>query len=46
MSKFLKYFAALIGTYLVVVYATGSGKLITASSAGVVNVTKALQGRG
>lgn len=35
----------LIGTYLVVVYATGSGKVIYESSRGVGRVIEAFQGR-
>lgn len=45
MARALKYGAALIGTYLVVVYATGAGKLITSTGNAAVGVTKALQGR-
>jgi hypothetical protein len=41
----LKYGAALIGTYLVVFYASGSSKFLTAATAFVTGETKSLQGR-
>lgn len=41
----LKYSAGLIGLYLVVAYATGSGTVISALSNGAPNVVKAFQGR-
>lgn len=41
----LKYSATLIGLYLVVVYATGSGKVIKAGSDGAGNLVKTFQGR-
>lgn len=41
----LKYTAGLIGLYLAVVYATGFGNDIKASSSGGTSVIKALQGR-
>jgi hypothetical protein len=44
-NRALKYGAVLIGTYLVVVYATGFGKAVGAASKGAVGITKALQGR-
>lgn len=45
MKTAVKYGATLIGLYLVVAYATGSGRLINASSSGASNVIKAFQGR-
>lgn len=45
MRTALKYSAMLIGTYLVVAYATGSGQVITSAAKGGVNVIKAFQGR-
>jgi hypothetical protein len=44
-QKALKYGAVLIGTYLVVVYYTGTGKDLTAATGFVTGITKALQGR-
>jgi hypothetical protein len=44
-QKALKYFAVLIGTYLVVVHYTGTGKDLSAATGFVVGTTKALQGR-
>lgn len=41
----LKYGAGLIGLYLAVVYATGFGNDIKASSSGATGVIKAFQGR-
>lgn len=45
MNRALKYSAVLIGGYLVVAYATGFGKAITATGGQAVALTKALQGR-
>ena len=45
MKTALKYGAGLIGVYLVVYYATGSGSLLTNGTTGTVNVIKAFQGR-
>lgn len=45
MRTGLKYGAMLIGTYLVVAYATGSGQVITALTQGGQNVIRAFQGR-
>lgn len=45
MRVALKYSAVLIGTYLLVAYATGSGTVIKAGSSGAVNLVKAFQGR-
>ena len=45
MGKALKYGAALIGAYLVVAYATGFGKAVSATGGQAVALTKALQGR-
>ncbi|MGI8685125.1 MAG: hypothetical protein ACR2MO_08585 [Acidimicrobiales bacterium] len=45
MRNALKLSSALIGLYLVVAYATGSGKVITASTTGAGGVIKAFQGR-
>jgi hypothetical protein len=42
----LKYGAGLIGLYLVVAYATGSGQVIGALTNGSAVVTRALQARG
>lgn len=41
----LKYGAGLIGLYLVVVYATGAGKVIKSSTDGGGAVIRAFQGR-
>lgn len=41
----LKYAAGLIGLYLAVYYATGSGQLVNYGQAGAVNLVKAFQGR-
>lgn len=45
MRTFMKYGAGLIGIYLAVVYATGAGTLINATTDGAVNLTHAFQGR-
>lgn len=45
MRTFLRYGAILIGTYLVVAYATGSGTVIDKGTVGGANVIKAFQGR-
>ena len=45
MRTALRYSAMLIGTYLVVAYATGSGTVIAAATKGGSNVIKAFQGR-
>jgi len=45
MRKILTYGTGLIGLYLLVNYASGSGSLLKNGSAGAVNVVKALQGR-
>lgn len=45
MRTALRYGAILIGTYLVVFYATGSGTVLDKGTAGGVNVIKAFQGR-
>lgn len=41
----LKYGTLLIGLYLAVVYATGTGKVIKAGSDGAGSLVKAFQGR-
>ena len=41
----VRYGATLIGLYLLVAYATGSGSLISNTTKGAVNVVKAFQGR-
>lgn len=41
----LKYGATLIGLYLLVAYATGSGKVITDAASGTGSVIKAFQAR-
>jgi hypothetical protein len=45
MNKALKYFAVLVGTYIVVSKATGAGTLLTKGAAGASQFTKTLQGR-
>ena len=45
MRTALKYGAGLIGLYLVVYYASGSGQLINNGQAGLTNTIKAFQGR-
>lgn len=42
----LKYGAVLIGMYLAVAYATGSGELLTKGAQGTTQVIKAFQARG
>jgi hypothetical protein len=41
----LKYSAVLIGTYLLVYYATGAGKVIQQGGSASVGLVKAFQGR-
>lgn len=41
----LKLGGVLIGMYLLVAYATGSGKVISTTTSGGVGLIKALQGR-
>lgn len=45
MRTMLRYGSILIGTYLLVAYATGSGRVIDSVSAGSAKVIKAFQGR-
>lgn len=45
MQGALKLGAILIGTYLVVYYATGAGRVIGAGSSGTAQVVRAFQGR-
>lgn len=45
MKTALKYGAGLIGLYLVVYYATGSGTVLNNGQTGLVNTIKAFQGR-
>lgn len=45
MRKALVVGGSLIALYLVVVYATGAGTVVTQGSTGAVNVIKAFQGR-
>lgn len=45
MKTYIKYGAILIGVYLAVNYATGSGQLLNSGQTGAVNVVKAFQGR-
>jgi len=45
MRNVLRYSTILIGTYLLVAYATGSGRVISESTRGAANVIKAFQGR-
>lgn len=45
MRTALKYGTLLIGTYLLVAYATGSGKVIREATGGAAGVIKAFQGR-
>jgi hypothetical protein len=42
---YMKYSAVLIGLYLLVKNASGSGSIITKGASGVATVTKTLQGR-
>lgn len=46
MKDALKLGAILIGTYLVVYYATGAGKVIGAGGTALSGTIKAFQGRG
>jgi hypothetical protein len=45
VNKALKYGAVLIGIYLAVAYASGSGRILSTGSTGISNVVKAFQGR-
>lgn len=45
VPKAVKYGAALIGVYLVVVYATGASKVTSAGATGLSGVIANLQGR-
>lgn len=45
MRKALTYGAVLIGVYLAVYYASGSGTVISTGTKGAVSVIKAFQGR-
>ena len=45
MKTFLKYTAALVGTYLVVSRATDAGKLMTSGASAYSTAVKTLQGR-
>lgn len=45
MRTFLKYGTMLIGTYLLVAYATGSGRVLDSVSGGSEKVIRAFQGR-
>lgn len=45
MKTFLKYSAALIGTYLVVAHATDVGKLVKSAGSAGSGYAKTLQGR-
>lgn len=42
---FLKYSAGLIGLYLLVAYATGSGELVKNGSSGAALLVRSFQGR-
>lgn len=44
MSKALKYWAVLIGAYIVVANSTGFGRAIKATGDAGIGITKALQG--
>lgn len=46
MKKALTIGGGLIGIYLLVNYATGTGTVLTTGAAGTSTVIKALQGRG
>lgn len=46
MKQYGKYFAGLIGLYIVVANGSNFGKAFTSGAAGVSSVTKTLQGRG
>jgi hypothetical protein len=45
MKTGLKYGAGLIGLYLAVYYATGSGTLLQQGQSGAIGLVKAFQGR-
>jgi hypothetical protein len=45
MRKYASLGAGLIGLYLVVAYATGSGQLVDKGTKGLATVVKAFQGR-
>lgn len=45
MKQYTKYFAGLIGLYIVVAHGSNFGQAFTAGANGVANVTKTLQGR-
>ena len=45
MRQLMKYGALLIGGYLLVAYATGSGAVITKATSGASNVIRSFQGR-
>ena len=45
MRIFLKYSAGLIGLYLAVAFATGTGSIIESASKGASNFAKTLQAR-
>lgn len=45
MRVALRYSAVLIGTYLLVAYASGSGRVIDSATSGSVKLVKAFQGR-
>jgi hypothetical protein len=42
---FLKYATGMISLYLLVAYASGSGRVISAASTGATNLVKGFQGR-
>lgn len=46
MKQYGKYFAGLIGLYIVVANGSNFGTAFSAGAAGVSSVTKTLQGRG
>lgn len=46
MRQALKYFAGLVGLYIVVANASGMGTLLTQGASGASTFTKTLQGRG
>lgn len=45
MKQYGKYFAGLIGLYIVVAHGSNFGQAFTAGANGVSSVTKTLQGR-
>jgi hypothetical protein len=45
VKQYGKYFASLIGLYIVVAHGTGFGNAFSAGAKGVADVTKSLQGR-